>query len=139
MGAGLDAADLRSLPRPERSWMAALGDPSVPVRVSWSPTLGYAESDQVVLEACERAASLLAEVGPSAGKRFQFDRAPSSTAGNSHANFTAVAAAAAPLPYSVRDSQHRDVDVEIPNWLQSHGSALVGLRSGLGCPRQTPM
>ncbi len=37
--------DIRSLPRPEASWIAALEDPKPPRRVAWSPTLGYAEVD----------------------------------------------------------------------------------------------
>lgn len=60
---GPEPADLRSLPGPEGSWRAALDDPKVPVQVAWSPTLGYAEVDRAVLEACERAVGLLAELG----------------------------------------------------------------------------
>ena len=52
---GPDPTDLRSLPRAEASWLAALEDPHVPVRVAWAPTLGYAEVDAEVLAVCERA------------------------------------------------------------------------------------
>jgi len=60
---GPDATDLRSLPRPEASWLAVLNDPKPPQRVAWSPTLGYAEVDAEVLAICERAVSVLASLG----------------------------------------------------------------------------
>jgi aspartyl-tRNA(Asn)/glutamyl-tRNA(Gln) amidotransferase subunit A len=60
---GPDPTDLRSLPRPEASWLAALEDPHVPVRVAWAPTLGYAEVDAEVLAICERAVETLASIG----------------------------------------------------------------------------
>jgi Asp-tRNA(Asn)/Glu-tRNA(Gln) amidotransferase A subunit family amidase len=61
--AGPDPTDLRSLPRPEASWLAALEDPRPPAQVAWSPTLGYAKVDRQVLSACERAVSVLADLG----------------------------------------------------------------------------
>ncbi len=45
---GPDPSDLRSLPRPEASWLAVLEDPKPPRKVAWSPTLGYAEIDDEV-------------------------------------------------------------------------------------------
>jgi Asp-tRNA(Asn)/Glu-tRNA(Gln) amidotransferase A subunit family amidase len=60
---GPDPTDLRALPRPEASWLAALEDPHVPVRVAWAPTLGYAEVDREVLAACERAVGVLESLG----------------------------------------------------------------------------
>jgi len=60
---GPDATDLRSLPRPEASWSAALVDPRPPSKVAWSPTLGYAEIDHEVLELCRRAVDVLADLG----------------------------------------------------------------------------
>ncbi|HXQ60295.1 MAG TPA: amidase [Acidimicrobiales bacterium] len=60
---GPDATDLRSLPRPEASWPAALVDAQVPVRVAWSPTLGYAPVDDEVLKICTRAVSVLESLG----------------------------------------------------------------------------
>lgn len=60
---GPEPADLRSLPGPEAAWRAALEARDVPIRVAWSPTLGYAEVDRAVLEACERAVGVLAELG----------------------------------------------------------------------------
>jgi aspartyl-tRNA(Asn)/glutamyl-tRNA(Gln) amidotransferase subunit A len=60
---GPDPSDLRSLPRPEASWRAALQDPHPPNRVAWSPTLGYAEVDAEVLAVCERAVEVLASLG----------------------------------------------------------------------------
>lgn len=58
-----DPSDLRSLPRPEASWRAALDDARPPARVAWSPTLGYASVDSQVLRACERAVEALADLG----------------------------------------------------------------------------
>ncbi len=60
---GPDPSDLRSLPRPEASWIAALDDPKPPRRVAWSPTLGYAEVDAEVLAICERAVEVLGSLG----------------------------------------------------------------------------
>ncbi|MGO8872257.1 MAG: amidase [Acidimicrobiales bacterium] len=60
---GPDPSDLRSLPRPEASWLATLEDPKPPRRVAWSPTLGYAEVDAEVLAICERALEVLASLG----------------------------------------------------------------------------
>ncbi len=60
---GPDPTDLRSLPRPEASWLAALDDPRPPTRVAWSPTLGYAEIDEEVLTLCGRAVDVLADLG----------------------------------------------------------------------------
>jgi aspartyl-tRNA(Asn)/glutamyl-tRNA(Gln) amidotransferase subunit A len=58
-----DPTDLRSLPQPEVPWSRSVGDPGVPLRVAWSPTLGYAKPDPEVLATCERAVALLAELG----------------------------------------------------------------------------
>ena len=69
LGAALDVAggpdptDLRSLPRPEASWIAAIQDPRPPAKVAWSPTLGYAEIDDEVLTLCRRAVDVLADLG----------------------------------------------------------------------------
>jgi Asp-tRNA(Asn)/Glu-tRNA(Gln) amidotransferase A subunit family amidase len=60
---GPDPTDLRSLPRPEASWIAALDHPKPPRRVAWSPTLGYAEVDAEVLAICERAVETMASLG----------------------------------------------------------------------------
>ncbi len=60
---GPDPTDLRSLPRPEASWMAALVEPRPPRRVAWSPTLGYAEVDAEVLAICQRAVEVMASLG----------------------------------------------------------------------------
>jgi Asp-tRNA(Asn)/Glu-tRNA(Gln) amidotransferase A subunit family amidase len=60
---GPDPTDLRSLPKPEASWLAALDEPHPPARVAWSPTLGYAEVDREVLSLCERAVERLAGLG----------------------------------------------------------------------------
>ena len=60
---GPDPTDLRSLPRPEASWLAALEDPHPPSKVAWSPTLGYAEIDEEVLALCRRAIDVLADLG----------------------------------------------------------------------------
>jgi Asp-tRNA(Asn)/Glu-tRNA(Gln) amidotransferase A subunit family amidase len=60
---GPDPSDLRSLPRPEASWTAALNDPKPPRKVAWSPTLGYADVDSEVLAICERAVEVMASLG----------------------------------------------------------------------------
>jgi len=60
---GPDATDLRSLPKPEASWPAALVDARPPAKVAWSPTLGYAEVDEEVLALCRRAVDVLADLG----------------------------------------------------------------------------
>jgi aspartyl-tRNA(Asn)/glutamyl-tRNA(Gln) amidotransferase subunit A len=58
-----DPTDLRSLPRPEASWLAALDDPHVPVRVTYAPTLGYATVDSEVATACEGAVAVIGSLG----------------------------------------------------------------------------
>jgi Asp-tRNA(Asn)/Glu-tRNA(Gln) amidotransferase A subunit family amidase len=60
---GPDPSDLRSLPPPELSWSRSLDDAHVPHRIGWAPTLGYATIDKEVLGGCERAVSLLADLG----------------------------------------------------------------------------
>ena len=60
---GPDQSDLQSLPRPEASWLAALDDPHVPVRVAYAPTLGYATVDSEVADVCERAVAVLESLG----------------------------------------------------------------------------
>ena len=60
---GPDPTDLRSLPRPEASWPAALVGARPPARVAWSPTLGYAEIDDEVLSLCRRAVDVLSDLG----------------------------------------------------------------------------
>jgi Asp-tRNA(Asn)/Glu-tRNA(Gln) amidotransferase A subunit family amidase len=58
-----DPTDLRSLPRPEASWPQAVVDASLPSRVAWSPTLGYAPVDAEVRAACQRAVDAIAADG----------------------------------------------------------------------------
>ncbi|HEX2039448.1 MAG TPA: amidase family protein [Acidimicrobiales bacterium] len=60
---GPDPCDLRSLPMPEPAWSAALENAHAPVRVAWSPTLGYAEVDAEVRSVCERAVGVLSDLG----------------------------------------------------------------------------
>jgi len=60
---GPDPSDLRSLPRPEARWPATGVDPAVPVKVAWSPTLGYAQVDDEVRAICERAVRQVEELG----------------------------------------------------------------------------
>jgi aspartyl-tRNA(Asn)/glutamyl-tRNA(Gln) amidotransferase subunit A len=60
---GPDPTDLRSLPRPEASWLAALEDPHVPVKIAYAPTLGFADVDAEVAAACERAVGVLESLG----------------------------------------------------------------------------
>lgn len=74
---GPDPTDLRSLPAPSVPWTHAVAMQRPPVRIGWSPTLGYAEVDPVIVEAC------LAEVQRLAGDGIEvveipnvFDRDP---------------------------------------------------------------
>jgi aspartyl-tRNA(Asn)/glutamyl-tRNA(Gln) amidotransferase subunit A len=60
---GPDPSDLRSLPMPEASWTGAVADPQVPLRVAWSPTLGYGTPSPDVLAVCERAVLALEDAG----------------------------------------------------------------------------
>jgi len=58
-----DPTDLRSLPAPDAPWSSALGELGVPMRVAWSPDLGYGDTDPEILAACERAVGVLADLG----------------------------------------------------------------------------
>ncbi|MCU1454783.1 MAG: putative amidase [Acidimicrobiales bacterium] len=60
---GPDPTDLRALPMPEQSWRDALDDLRPPRRVIWSPTVGYAKVDADVLAVCERAITVLEDLG----------------------------------------------------------------------------
>lgn len=60
---GPEPTDLRALPMPDSSWHAAVLDPHPPMRVGWSPTLGYATPDREVLAVCERAIDALEGMG----------------------------------------------------------------------------
>jgi Asp-tRNA(Asn)/Glu-tRNA(Gln) amidotransferase A subunit family amidase len=60
---GPDPSDLRSLPMPEPSWLAAIDDARLPMKVAWSPTLGYGEVDHEVLAVCEAAVKVLESLG----------------------------------------------------------------------------
>ena len=60
---GPDPHDLRALPMPEASWTGAVAEPHTPLRVAWSPTLGYATPDPEVLRLCERAVRGLEDAG----------------------------------------------------------------------------
>jgi len=55
--------DLRSLPPPATRWSAPLDSPRAPVRVAWSPTLGYMQVDPEILAVCEQAVKALAASG----------------------------------------------------------------------------
>jgi aspartyl-tRNA(Asn)/glutamyl-tRNA(Gln) amidotransferase subunit A len=60
---GPDPSDLRSLPMPEPSWLGAIEQPHLPMKVAWSPTLGYAEVDAEVRAICQAAVDRLAGLG----------------------------------------------------------------------------
>ena len=60
---GPEPTDLVSLPLPETSWSRSLVDLHAPLRVIWSPTLGYARPDAEVLAACEAAVGRLETAG----------------------------------------------------------------------------
>jgi aspartyl-tRNA(Asn)/glutamyl-tRNA(Gln) amidotransferase subunit A len=60
---GPDPSDVRSLPRPEASWPAALAGAQLPSKVAWSPTLGYAPLDDEVRALCDETVGRLASLG----------------------------------------------------------------------------
>ena len=60
---GPEQSDLRSLPMPDVSWARAVVEPSAPLRIAWSPTLGYATPDPEVLAACQAAVERLEGLG----------------------------------------------------------------------------
>ena len=60
---GPDPTDLRSLPLPEASWSAAAAQPGLPIRIAWSPTLGYAVVDDEVRDICAAAVKTIAGLG----------------------------------------------------------------------------
>jgi len=60
---GPDPTDIRSLPRPEASWPAALEGAQLPSKVAWSPTLGYAPLDDEVRALCEDVIDKLKTLG----------------------------------------------------------------------------
>jgi Asp-tRNA(Asn)/Glu-tRNA(Gln) amidotransferase A subunit family amidase len=60
---GPEQSDLRALPMPESAWQSAVREPHPPMRVGWSPTLGYATPDKEVLAVCEQAIDALEDLG----------------------------------------------------------------------------
>lgn len=60
---GPDPSDLRSLPMPEPSWLGAIEDAHLPMKVAWSPTLGYATVDDEVAAICRAAVDRMADLG----------------------------------------------------------------------------
>jgi Asp-tRNA(Asn)/Glu-tRNA(Gln) amidotransferase A subunit family amidase len=60
---GPEPTDLRSLPMPSASWTRSLEDLGAPLRIGWSPTLGYAKVDSEVRALCEAALAQLEGLG----------------------------------------------------------------------------
>jgi Asp-tRNA(Asn)/Glu-tRNA(Gln) amidotransferase A subunit family amidase len=60
---GPDPTDLRSLSMPEPSWQCAIEEPHLPMKVAWSPTLGYANVDDEVMRVCRAAIDAFGELG----------------------------------------------------------------------------
>ncbi|HEU5151181.1 MAG TPA: amidase family protein [Iamia sp.] len=60
---GPDPTDLRSLPRPRAPWRPQLDEPHPPLRVAWSPDLGFAPVDPGVAAVCAAAIERLATTG----------------------------------------------------------------------------
>ena len=54
---------LYSLPLPDVPWTKSLSDVGAPLKVGWSPTLGYAPVDKEVLAVCEGVIKLLEGLG----------------------------------------------------------------------------
>ncbi len=60
---GPEPTDLRSLPAPSMPWTTEVAAQSLPRRVGWSPTLGYAEVDPQIAATCRAAVERLAADG----------------------------------------------------------------------------
>ena len=60
---GPHPADLRSLPKPDVSWRAALDSPRVPARVLWAPSIDGGPVDSEIASACAAAVERLAAEG----------------------------------------------------------------------------
>ncbi|MEO6125062.1 MAG: amidase [Ilumatobacteraceae bacterium] len=60
---GPDPTDLRSLPAPPVPWTQAVAMQRLPLRIGWSPTLGYAEVDPQIISACAAAVQQVAGDG----------------------------------------------------------------------------
>lgn len=60
---GPDRRDLRSLPRDPTPWFPTVANPSLPRRVAWSSTLGYARVDRDIRATCEAAVRKLEAAG----------------------------------------------------------------------------
>ena len=60
---GPEQSDLRSLPMPDAQWSRGISDLGVPLRVAWSPDLGYGTVDREVADACRKAVDVLADLG----------------------------------------------------------------------------
>ncbi len=56
---GPHPTDLRSLPQPRRPWRPQVDEPHPPLRVVWSPDLGYGSVDPGVAEVCRAAVDRL--------------------------------------------------------------------------------
>ncbi len=63
--AGADTRDSLSIPRPVTSYVGALERRSRPLKIAWSPTLGFAESDPGIVEQVYEVAHGLVEGGHS--------------------------------------------------------------------------
>lgn len=60
---GPDPTDLRSLPMPRSPWHPQMDEPHPPLRMAWSPTLGFAPVDSGVAAVCLEAVERLAATG----------------------------------------------------------------------------
>lgn len=60
---GAEPTDLRSLPTPATPWTTSVATQPMPMRVGWSPTLGYAEVDPNIVAVCIAAVQRLAGDG----------------------------------------------------------------------------
>ena len=60
---GHDGRDPLSLPHPGESWAEAVASATIPERVVWSPTMGFAKVDSEVMASCSAAVEALAAAG----------------------------------------------------------------------------
>ena len=61
--AGIDAGDRLSVESPQRGFAESLAPPAAPLRILWSPNLGYAAVDPEVSNLCESAVAAFVDAG----------------------------------------------------------------------------
>jgi aspartyl-tRNA(Asn)/glutamyl-tRNA(Gln) amidotransferase subunit A len=60
---GHESTDIFSLPDKQENWFDEVRKSSLPDKIIWSPTLGYAEVDEEIKTLCEKAVQQLSDAG----------------------------------------------------------------------------